>query len=264
MELSNIQIPKINTALSYADLLQLKADSYNKSKGDLKGYDCPECKNKGYIAKIVNGNEVLTECKCLKIRDTLKRIESSGLEELLRTKTFRNYECDDDWQKNLKEGAVRFAQQDSGSIYMGGQSGSGKTHLCTAIIAAMIKKGRNVRYFVWRDDSPTLKAIINDKEYVSKMNEYKRADVLYIDDLFKQKQDSDVIISDADVKLAFELIDYRNRNNKMTLISTEKYLSELVSIDEALGGRIVEMTRGYQFIIPRDPKKNYRLRGIKQ
>lgn len=258
MELPKIQIPKINTALSYAELLQLKADSYNEGTGNLKGYDCPECKNKGYIAKIVDGNEVLAECKCLKIRDTLKRIESSGLEELLRTKTFKNYECTDDWQKPLKEGAIRFAQQDSGSLYMGGQSGSGKTHLCTAIVAAMIKKGRNARYFVWREDSPTLKAIINDKEYVSKINEYKKADVLYIDDLFKQES-----ISDADIKLAFELIDYRNRNNKMTLISTEKYLTDLVSIDEALGGRIVEMTRGYQFVIPRDPKKNYRLRGIK-
>ena len=56
MELPNITIPKINMELSYTELLKLKADSYNKRTGDLKGYDCPVCKNKGYIEKIIDGN----------------------------------------------------------------------------------------------------------------------------------------------------------------------------------------------------------------
>ena len=64
MELpKNIPIPEINTELSYAEFLQMKADSYNKKSGSLKGYDCPICKNKGYIEKIVDENEVLAECR---------------------------------------------------------------------------------------------------------------------------------------------------------------------------------------------------------
>ena len=80
--------------------------------------------------------------------------------------------------------------------------------------------------------------------------------MLYIDDLFKQS-----IISDADVKLAFEIIDYRARNNLTTVISSELNVNELIEIDEALGGRIIQLTRGNRYIIAKDRNKNYRLRG---
>lgn len=79
--------------------------------------------------------------------------------------------------------------------------------------------------------------------------------MLYIDDLFKQSS-----VSDADVKLAFEIIDYRARNNLITVISSELDVNDLIEIDEALGGRIVQMTKGNRYIISKDRKKNYRLR----
>lgn len=248
-------IPPINTALSYAEFLQMKADTYNATQGSLKGFDCPICKNKGYIEKIVNEDEVLAQCKCLKTRDTLRRIHDSGMEELLRRCTFKNFECTEKWQETMKDGAVKFSGQDNGSFYIGGQSGSGKTHLCTAIIGAMIKRGKSARYFVWREDSVILKALVNDKDYVRLIDDFKKTDVLYIDDLFKQET-----VSDADIKLAFELIDYRDRNNKMTVISSELSLDDLIDIDEALGGRIIKMARGNKYIIPKSRDKNYRLR----
>ena len=249
------EIPKINTALSYTEYLQLKADSYNSTTGNLPGYDCPICKNKGYIEKIVDDSEVLVECKCFKIRDALWHIKNSGLEELLRCCTFRNFETTEEWQKIIKSGAMRFAEQDKGFFYIGGQSGCGKTHLCTAIIGAMIKKGKSARYFVWREDSTALKALVNDKEYQPAIDNFKKTDVLYIDDLFKQSK-----ISDADVKLAFEIIDYRARNNLTTVISSEHDFDELIEIDEALGGRIIQQAKGNRHIIPKDRKKNYRLK----
>ena len=249
------KISEINTDLSYTDYLRLKAESYNNTLGNLKGYDCKICKNKGYIEKIVDDVEVLAECKCLKTRDTLKRIKDSGLEELLRQCTFRNFECTEEWQSNLKKESMRFAEQDKGFFYIGGQSGCGKTHLCTAIIGAMIRKGKAARYFVWREDSTALKTIVNDKEYQSVIDNFKKTDVLYIDDLFKQSS-----VSDADVKLAFEIIDYRARNNMMTIISSELNAEELIDIFEALGGRIVRLTRGNRHIISKDRNKNYRLR----
>lgn len=249
------KIPEINTALSYTEYLQLKADSYNSMTGDLTGYDCQLCKNKGYIEKIVDDNEVLAECRCLKIRDTLRRIKNSGLEELLRCCTFRNFETTEEWQKSIKSGAMSFSEKNKGFFYIGGQSGCGKTHLCTAIIGAMIKKGRSARYFVWREDSTALKAIVNDKEYQPAIDNFKKTDVLYIDDLFKQSS-----VSDADVKLAFEIIDYRARNRLMTIISSELDIDGLIEIDEALAGRIIEQTKRNRHIISKDRAKNYRLR----
>lgn len=249
------EIPKINTALSYTEFLQLKADSYNSKSGNLTGYNCPICKNKGYIEKIVDDSEVLAECKCLKTRDTLRRIKDSGLEGLLRHCTFRNFETTEEWQKSIKSGAMHFSERGEGFFYIGGQSGCGKTHLCTAIVGAMIKKGRSARYFVWREDSTALKALVNDKEYQPAIDDFKKTDVLYIDDLFKQSS-----VSDADVKLAFEIIDYRARNSLMTVISSELNINELVEIDEALGGRIIQMTKDNRHIISKDRTKNYRLR----
>lgn len=249
------EIPKINTALSYTEYLQLKADSYNKTAGNLLGYDCPICKNKGYIEKIVDDSEVLAECKCFKIRDTLQRIKDSGLEELLRVCTFRSFECSEKWQQSLKNIAMKFAEQDKGGFYIGGQSGCGKTHLCTAIVGAMIKKGKSARYFVWREDSTRLKSLVNEKEYQAAVNEFKQTDVLYIDDLFKQ-----ITVTDADIKLAFEIIDYRARNNLMTVISSELNIDDIIGIDEAIGGRIAQMAKGNRNFILKDCRKNYRLK----
>lgn len=260
MEVQEIAIPKINTELSYSDFLQMRADAYNQKEGDLKGYDCRICRNKGYIAKITDGYEKLAECRCLKIRETLRRIECSGLEELLRQCTFKNYECTESWQTALKEAVMKFSEQEKGSLCIGGQSGCGKTHLCTAAVGQFIKKGYSARYFIWREDSPKLKAMVNDPQYEQEMTGYKRSDVLYIDDMFKCKGNDIDKITDADVKLAFELIDYRDRNHMTTLISTELSAEELIKTDEALGGRILSMTKGNRFYIPRDEKKNYRLR----
>lgn len=254
------EFPKINTELSYTEFLQLKADSYNNTTGNLTGYDCQICKNKGYIEKIVDDSEVLAECKCLKIRDTLQRIKDSGLEALLRCSSFRNFHCYEPWVERLRDKVECFPESESLFLFLGGQSGCGKTHLCTALIGGFIKKGKSARYLVWRDDSPKLKSLINDREYSIAVDGYKKADVLYIDDLFMQKDGSCEKVTDADVKLAFELVDYRARNKLITVISTNFLISKIIDINEPLGGRIFDMSRGFCIDIPYDRNKNYRLR----
>lgn len=251
-------IPKMPTGASvpsYNDVVQMQIAAYNATPGELTGYDCPDCLNKGYIAKLANGSEVMAECRCMKIRDTLRRIRESGLERQLKTCTFKSFETEYEWQRHIKNAAADFADSDSTGFFIGGQSGCGKTHICTAIIGRMIKHGHPARYFVWREESTILKALINDREYSEKLNEFKKADVLYIDDLFKQDT-----ITDADKRLAFELIDYRLRQKLCTVISTELDEAALIKCDEALAGRIFQLCRNYRFFIPKDPNKNYRLR----
>lgn len=248
-------LPDADTARSYADVAKMRVESYNAMPGKLQGYECDDCKNKGYIAKFVDGEEIMAECKCMKVRDTLQRIKNSGLELQLKKCTFKSFRTDSEWQQQLKDVAADFIKNNAVGFFVGGQSGCGKTHICTAIVGHMIKQGMSARYFVWRDDSTALKSLLNDKDYTTKINEFKTADVLYIDDLFKQKD-----IKDADIKLAFEIIDYRIRKQLKTIISTELQENELLNCDEALTSRIFEMSRGYRVIIPRDRNKNYRLR----
>lgn len=248
-------IPKQAAVPSCDEILKMQVNAYNSSKGNLTGYDCSDCLNKGYIAKIRDGVEVMAECGCMKIRRTLNRIRQSGLEKQLKSCTFKNFQTDSEWQRQMKASAAEFVKSNSTGFFIGGQSGCGKTHICTAIIGNFIKQGLSARYFVWREDSTILKALVNDREYTERINEFKTTDVLYIDDLFKQKN-----ITDADIKLAFELIDYRSRQRLKTIISTELDENALTDCDEALAGRILQMSRGFRMIIPPDRSKNYRLR----
>ena len=248
-------LPPLDVALSSEEMLDMQAKVWNARKGGLTGYQCDICHNKGYIVRHENGEMISSECNCMKIRSTIRGIRESGLEEQLRKCKFQNFETTEPWQQAMKSAAMDFLTESAIGFFIGGQSGSGKTHICTAIVGGMIKKGMSARYFVWREDSPILKSIVNDVEYALRMREFKQTDCLYIDDLFKQ-----VTITDADIKLAFELIDYRYRNKMVTIISTELTEDALLGVDEALGGRILQMSRGHRMVIAKDPKRNYRLR----
>lgn len=232
----------------------MQLEAANNAEGNLTGYQCSECRNKGYVFRYKENEMVASECRCMKIRSTLQLIQGSGLSEQLRHCKLDTFETTEPWQQTMKSAAMEYIRSGATGFFLGGQTGCGKTHICTAIVGSMIKKGLSARYFVWREDATSLKAIINDPEYTIRMQEYKKTDCLYIDDLFKGGA------TPADIKLAFELIDYRDRNKLRTIISTELTEDALIREDEALAGRIFRMAAGFRMVIPKDPKKNYRLR----
>ena len=43
-------------------------------------------------------------------------------------------------------------------VFIGGQVGAGKTHLCTAMVGEFLKRGISAKYMLWRDDALKLKA----------------------------------------------------------------------------------------------------------
>lgn len=107
---------------------QQKIDWYNESEGNLDqidGYNCELCKNKGYIARLDNnGNEVHKECKCQKIRATLRRARKSGLGDIITDYTFAKFEAKEEWQKQIKQLAQAFCEDDQAKwFYIGGQVG---------------------------------------------------------------------------------------------------------------------------------------------
>ena len=110
---------------------------------------------------------------------------------------------------------------------------------------------------LWRDESARIKALLNEPEGVERMRDLKTAPVLYIDDLFKGAERP----TQGDLNIAFELLNYRYNDERLyTIISTEKLLDELIAIDEAIGSRIAERSKGHRVQINRDPTRNWRTR----
>lgn len=238
---------------------------YNNSWGDLKNYNCPICKNKGDIMFINKmGYEIYKECSCIKTRKNISNIQKSGLMGLLDKCCFEKYKTTDKWKSNIKLKAQNYALNPTNWFGIFGQSGLGKTHLCTAISSELLNKGYSLKYMMWIDESNYLKLNMKSEDYHKRIDELKNVDVLYIDDFFKTQDD--VSPSPADIKLANEILNYRyirtriNPQKYLTIVSSEKLFEELINIDEAIAGRLKEMC-GDNFInIAKDINKNYRLK----
>ena len=243
--------------ISNEEWAQKQAERMNSMPGTLTGTDCPKCLNRGYIWLVKGGQTVTRECECMKQRKSVKRIERSGLSNLLTDCTFERYKTAEKWQAEIKDAAEAFVEDSGKWFYIGGNSGSGKTHICTAICGELLKRNHDVRYMVWTTDIRRLKTLSNDEGYDKLFYQFADAEILYIDDLFKVKQGAE--LSPADIQRTYELINYRHINKAVTLISSEKTVQELLDIDEATGSRIYSMAKEYTFGVAGE--KNYRLRG---
>ena len=219
----------------------------------LDNVDCEECNNTGRILYEKDGTLYSRECQCMPKRRSLRRIKNSGLSDMINRYSFDNYETPDETRRKTKAKAVAYVSEDTSWFYIAGRSGSGKSHICTAICAELINKGKDVYYMSWRDESTAIKACVTDTEaYESKMKKLKTVDILYIDDFLKGSD------TDADIRLAFEIINSRYNDTKLrTIISSERDITELLERDEALGGRIYERAKGYTL---KSPDSNWRLR----
>lgn len=191
-------------------------------------------------------------------RKNERRIRVSGLGEMLQRYTFDTWVSDAKWREKAKTVAVRYAENAVGWFVAAGAVGSGKSHLCTAICGRLMEQGMDTRYMLWRDVSVQAKAVVNDDEEYSRIVEpLKQVRVLYIDDLFKTGKGQSPTV--GDVNLAFEILNARyNDSRKITIISTEKSIEQLLDIDEAVGSRIYERSKGYYLDFR--GRENWRLR----
>lgn len=271
--------------------MQRRVDAYNASPGKLKdgytiqtmgsdntpvegdGYDCPLCMNRGDSLVLVDrlGGifEVAVPCKCMEIRRSIWRMRASGLETVIRENTFERFAATQPWQQTMLEKARDYlanGEPDGKWFYIGGQPGAGKTHLCTAIVRDLLYR-KPVRYMPWERDSKRLKAIINDADaYGKEISQLTTSPVLYIDDLFKPVPDEygeRKLPTGADIKLAFEIVNYRNINHLSTIISSEWPMDQLLDIDEATASRINQNCDCGKYVlgIGKDRSKNHRLSG---
>lgn len=240
------------------------AVQYNASVGDLIGYNCPDCKNRGgYLIPDDDGFTHFRPCKCMKIRRSLKAAEKNGMSGLLN-KTVKEYQVESETQNRLKQAATEYIQGDHTSWFvMLGQTGAGKTHLCAAVTNYLMKNGQDVYYLLWTSEIKAINRSMGEQgtENTAKIKQLERVPVLFIDDLFKGGA------SRADIALTFEIINSRAVNRQTTIISSELFPEQIAQIDSAIMGRIKEMAKQFLVVVQMDDSINYRLQkdwGLKK
>jgi DNA replication protein DnaC len=231
--------------------------------------DCSECGGEGYISTVYDDGSVRTRpCKCRIERQNMARIKRSGLERAVSDCRFDNFDTSAPHAMSMCDMAQRYVKSiDAGFdewMYIGGAVGCGKTHVCTAASAELMRRGRQIKYMEWLPVSRNIKSMVMEDGAEAEIGRYIDADILYIDDLFKaqNKDNGKPRPSEADVRLAFEILNGRYVRRAPTIITSEWYMTELLDIDEGTFSRLYQMTKNFMLTIQRGGGKNWRLRGM--
>ena len=112
-----------------------------------------------------------------------------------------------------------------------------------AIANNLLAKGVEVKYIDYRGFMTQIKQSITDREeYQELIESVKRAEVLYIDDLYKGK------VTESDINIMFEIINSRYLADMPVIVTSELGPSKLIEIDEGIASRLMEMAEEYMLI----------------
>ncbi|MDE5978197.1 MAG: ATP-binding protein [Turicibacter sp.] len=245
-------------------------DVDNARTGDLNkdGFDCKLCLNKGWIAVVHKGPNYVTQatelCDCLEIRKMIHNAKNSGMGELLDHR-LEKFNVTDEWQKSVIGLANQYLESKSEEWFaILGQSGAGKTMICSAIANKLLKRYKKVKFVTWTEFTEKLKRMRFDEDRDEYFDEFSKAEILYIDDFLKgtvSMTNSNYQVNQTDVKYAFQLINERYNKRLTTIISSEFLIDDIREyVDEAVAGRINERCKEFCLQIRKDKDKNYRFK----
>ena len=211
-------------------------------------YVCKICSDTGFV-----GTKM---CSCLKQLLITKNIQSSGMGNLIDKQSFDNFNLDvyssspeikERMQRNLKIAkafADKFASH-HGNLLLIGTTGTGKTHVSTAIARVVISQGFDVLYDSAQniiDDFETDKFKSGHSRAESVSDKYLECELLIIDDLGAE------FVTQFSISALYNLINTRQNKGLSTIISTNLSASELAGKYE---GRIYSRIVGADYTVLR-------------
>ena len=235
-------------------------------------YECELCHDSLYINyRDENGYLIAKPCECYARQQAKRLLQASGLADAVDKQTFDSFVTETPLQEAMKSKAHDYLEQllllrgnkeiKKPWLYVGGNPGSGKTHICTAVCGELLKNNVPVRYMQWITESKPLKFSVNNDNFDDMISDYVKPSVLYIDDLFKQKYTPNPVFTDADVRVAFAIFNARYLMDKPTIISSEwDLIDHLLEADEGVFSRVYERCQDYTIIVSRKKANNYRMR----
>lgn len=232
---------------------QLSADA-------LAVYDCPKCKDEGIILDPTRN--VGYRCECMERKKLQQLLKSTNMSEDALYKTFDNFTLNVDPRirnayqlaREYSDGLVARVKHGQGLkavpwFGLLGASGSGKTHLITAMVAPLIELGIHPLFFNWVESFTEWFAYYNSEDEKYMVEEIRRkiydCDLLVVDDICKESQPPTWI------KAFYGIVDYRYRK-RLPIVFTSEYYSELIGfLSVATAGRLFERTvspKGKKFL----------------
>lgn len=218
-------IPKLQNKLNEM-LKQLKIGAI------IPKYSCPICQDLGYI----NGEP----CQCLKKEINNILIEKSGFGKLVDFKDvkfdiFENPEhikklyslmqkwCNGNFEKNI--------------VYLGGDTGTGKTYLMRCMANELIKRGKLILLTTaFKLSQDCLKYHSSRDKDDGLLNQYLDCQVLFIDDL-----GTEVNLSPVTINYIYTIINERKMRNLPVVITSNLSLADIHDkYDERIYSRIAD------------------------
>ena len=203
-------------------------------------YDCPDCKDTGYI-----GSE---KCHCFKqaIIDLL--YEQSGIRSMLEKENFSSLSYDyyqgedlERFKKNVTtaKNFIKTFDSDYHNLFFYGTVGTGKSFLSGCIAKELIEKEYSVIYFSASGLFNSLSRSMFDyknisDEFRSLHKDLYDCDLLIIDDLGTE------YVNNVTTSMLFSLLNERHLSKKATIISTNLFLEDIQKIySERIFSRIM-------------------------
>ena len=234
-------VRKRNEALLEEKKRTLRELGYPEDYTDVH-YTCKKCSDSGFIDTRM--------CSCLKELLITKNIESSGMGRLMEKQSFDNFDLSsysDDEKERMEENlaiskkyAATFSPG-SGNLLLIGSTGTGKTHVSTAIAKVVIHRGFDVIYDSVQNiindfESDRFKSGYGQRENIS--DKYLECDLLIIDDLGTE------FVNQFTVSCLYNLLNTRQNKGLSTIISTNLSAGELAGKYE---GRIYSRIVGSDY-----------------
>lgn len=162
------------------------------------------------------------EEKAKKILKERKRRDSAGL-PLGQIPSFKTYVTDTEGRREALKKVQAWAKNPTKNLVLEGTNHTGKTHLMTAAVNDLSRRGIYVRIALISDIYTTIKRAFDTdiSESVYK-NIYIKPDILVIDDLGKE------MVTDWTAATLFDLIDARYRQGKITAVTTNYNKQSLI------------------------------------
>jgi DNA replication protein DnaC len=225
-------------------------------------YDCPKCKDEGFIFN--PERNAAHRCECIERKKLQRMLKSSNMSEDALHKSFDNFiiagadprvvqACE--LAREYSDGLVarvKRGQSLNGVPWFGllGTSGSGKTHLVTATVAPLIGLGVYPLFFNWVQSFTEWLSYYSNSDEAFMVDDIRQriynCELLVMDDICKESQ------RDTWIKEFYGIVDYRYRK-QLPIVYTSEYYHQLIGfLSKATAGRLFERTRspktGKQFL----------------